>query len=243
MRRIIINLLFLAISTIISVAAAQDVIYLKDGSVIKGSIIEIFPEQTVKIQTSDGLIYVYQMSDVDRITNDDRQTERNEIEPQGDSGDYLKRGFRGIIDFGVCLGIDKFEDYALLTSSFTFGYQLNRLLFVGGGIAPTMAFYDYYDFYIYDNYWTDKKEDRCFVLPIYGALRIDFVNTKVSPFLDTRLGYSVTDDCKGLCAHVGVGCRIFRCSLSLGYTYQKLDHRNWFTDHYDFTGFRAGFEF
>jgi len=37
-----------------------DVVYLKNGSVITGSIIEQIPNETIKIQTRDGSVFVYQ---------------------------------------------------------------------------------------------------------------------------------------------------------------------------------------
>lgn len=46
---------------------AQSVLYLKNGSAIKGEIIELNPEENVKIQTRDGSIFVYSVEDVDHV--------------------------------------------------------------------------------------------------------------------------------------------------------------------------------
>lgn len=48
-------------------AQAQSVLYLKNGSAIKGEIIELNPEENVKIQTRDGSIFVYSVEDVDHV--------------------------------------------------------------------------------------------------------------------------------------------------------------------------------
>lgn len=50
--------------------ALQDVVYLKNGSIIRGVIIEQIPEQSVKIRTADGSVFVYQMSEVEKITKE-----------------------------------------------------------------------------------------------------------------------------------------------------------------------------
>jgi len=50
---------------------AKDVVYLKNGSVIKGEILEQIPNQSVKIQTSDGSIFVYPASEVEKITREE----------------------------------------------------------------------------------------------------------------------------------------------------------------------------
>ena len=62
----IVLLLFCAMSTMIAAAQAnlQDVVYLKNGSVIRGVIIEQVPGISLKIQTADGNIFVYDITDV-----------------------------------------------------------------------------------------------------------------------------------------------------------------------------------
>jgi hypothetical protein len=47
-----------------------DVVYLKNGSIIKGMIMEQIPEKTIKIKTTDGSIFVYKMIDVLKITKE-----------------------------------------------------------------------------------------------------------------------------------------------------------------------------
>ncbi len=54
-----------------SAVELQEVVYLKNGSVIRGVILEMVPEKSVKIQTSDGNIFVYQMSEVQKITKEE----------------------------------------------------------------------------------------------------------------------------------------------------------------------------
>lgn len=238
MKRLFVILVVLLLTTMGAVMMAHDVVYLKNGSIIKGSVVEVIPNGSVKIQTQDGSLFVFDMSEVDRIVNE----EKTQSEEQEDnSEDYLKRGFRGFVDLGIHGGFGDAEDNLLLMSSFTAGYQINRFLFVGAGCSPTLT--------LYDNEYYDEVETG-FILPIYGAIRFDFVNAKVSPFLDSRVGYSVTDDCRGLYTYIGVGCRIKKLSLSAGYTYQQKElsgdyYGYYYDDHLDFgfAGLRIGFEF
>jgi hypothetical protein len=44
-----------------------DIVYLKNGSIIRGVIIELVPGSMIKIRTSDGSIFVYELEDVDKI--------------------------------------------------------------------------------------------------------------------------------------------------------------------------------
>lgn len=145
-------------------------------------------------------------------------------------GYYLDRGFRGIVDFGAHIGFSDAEDNYQISGAFTGGYQINHFLFVGGGIAPTVNIYhidwdhnwydgDWYDDDLYDDLTDDKKTEASVWLPIYAAVRFDFINKKVTPFVDTRLGYFINTkdtDAGGLYFYGGVGARIKRFSVSAG---------------------------
>lgn len=53
--------------------ASVDVVYLKNGSIVRGAIVEMTPGQTVKIRTADGSIFVYQVADVDHMTKEEQR--------------------------------------------------------------------------------------------------------------------------------------------------------------------------
>lgn len=48
----------------------QDVIYLKNGSIIRGTIVEQIPSVSVKIQTKDGNVFVFKMEEIEKITKE-----------------------------------------------------------------------------------------------------------------------------------------------------------------------------
>ena len=48
----------------------QDVVYLKNGSVIRGEIIEMVSGETVKIMTVDGSVFVHDFADVEKFTKE-----------------------------------------------------------------------------------------------------------------------------------------------------------------------------
>ena len=67
-------LLVLAIVSVgigtVSAQSLQEVVYLKNGSVIRGTIIEQVPNESLKIQTSDGSVFAYKMADVEKISKE-----------------------------------------------------------------------------------------------------------------------------------------------------------------------------
>ena len=48
----------------------QEVVYLKNGSVIKGTIIEQVPNESLTIKTADGSTFVWKMSEISKITKE-----------------------------------------------------------------------------------------------------------------------------------------------------------------------------
>lgn len=61
----------------------EDVVYLKNGSVIRGVIIEQVPNASIKIKTQDRNIFVFQLNEVDRIAKEEltRSRQRSFAEP------------------------------------------------------------------------------------------------------------------------------------------------------------------
>jgi hypothetical protein len=78
--------LFILLSApVVAQITQRDVVYLKNGSVIKGAVLEQIPDKTVKIQTSDGSIFVFQMSEVERITKEGAPPPMATTEPVAES--------------------------------------------------------------------------------------------------------------------------------------------------------------
>ena len=55
-----------------SVPVMEDVVYLKDGSIIRGTIIEQIPKESLKIKTADGNVFVYSLDDISKITKEEK---------------------------------------------------------------------------------------------------------------------------------------------------------------------------
>ena len=245
MKKLFLTILLICASAWTGLIHAADVVYLLNGSIIRGTIIEMNKGRDIKIETADGSILVYQMSEVDHIDVDHNSMRTVDDEPQSASN-YLKRGFRGIADVGLHIGMDNVEDNYMFSAAFTAGYQLSRTVMVGGGVAPTLwrepVPLDYY-WYDEDYHHFHREIDRKnhFVLPIYAAVRLDFVNHKISPFVDLRVGCNVIDSHCGIYAYMGAGIRIKRVSLSTGWSYHGYN-TDWYNDM-SYISLRVGFEF
>jgi len=68
MKSLLVALSVIFLTSILFAQEKQEyILHLKNGSIIRGVIIEIKPDSTVKINTRDGNIFVYQMREIEKI--------------------------------------------------------------------------------------------------------------------------------------------------------------------------------
>lgn len=158
--------IFVAISALIATVgiamAASETVYLKNGSVIKGDIIEQVPGQSLKIRTADGSMFVYSIGEIERISN------------ESNAGSNEK-GHRGL-DFGIDAGVDIMNGGASIPVELMLSKRFNRNISLGlgagvniptgGGDAIIPIFLDFKGY-----------------LPLKS--------TKLTPFVDIRGGYAI----------------------------------------------------
>lgn len=189
----------------------QDVVYLKDGSVVKGIIIEQVPNKSIKLQTADGSLFVYQMDAVEKMSKELRMASARRGYNQGAvtafAGKGLTAGYKSYVDFGYAIGAG---DYGMdrLSVSFVNGIQFNPYLYVGMGAAV--------------NYYIRGDDIG---IPIFTNVRGHFSKGVISPFADLRVGYSPLIDAKGFYFSPSFGCRFglserAGLNISVGYEMQ-----------------------
>ena len=125
-------------------------------------------------------------------------------------GNGLKRGFRGIAELGYEVATNKDgENSPILNLSA--GYQLNPYIFLGAGVGL--------------RHYNDNDKNS---VPIFFNFRSDFVNAKINPFVDVKLGFSPSYS-RGF-GSAGMGCRFKigkKCGLSVsaGFEVQDLENK------------------
>jgi len=241
----------LTLLTLLSISAAaqtayEDVVYLKNGSIIHGTIIEQIPNESIKIQTKDRSVFVYKMDEILKLTKEEtalppgrmkgtRQVAtRDNIKKNGftniteitfgksfkpSSTTYTQNGY---IYYDVISHFDEISNGPALGIQTINGYQFSHYLVAGAGIGM----------HLYSN---------LMLVPFFIDLRSNILQQRVSPFVDIQYGYSYTreqifpgttinsnSDDKGgvlLCPSIGVKFFVIpkmALNLSLGYRYQQL---------------------
>ncbi len=229
----------------ISAQSLQDVVYLKNGSIIRGIVIEQVPDGNVKVRTADGSVFVYPMTEVQKIQKEQSRAKSRSNEnytyhydnPYSSNDDLDELygwekapRFRGFIEQNNTIGVGDYADnrFGLLAS---FGCQIIPYLYVGAGTGF--------------DYWSDSD---FYTIPVFAHFRTEFhksIRRNVSPFVDVKVGYSFMNS-HGYYVAPSIGCHFYfghsniGLSAYIGYAMQRLDYDayyyNWYYNYsYSFT--------
>ena len=212
-------------------AQDADHVYLKSGSVIRGKILELEPEDHVKIQDMGGNIWYYKMDEVEKITS-----EPFESEPEKDQASLgFNAGFVNMTSMGFLVGSSHNAQVAPFSLLMVNGYRTSIGLF--GGIGTGIEFFS-------TSY-----------LPLFADLRYDLLGKDVVPYVLAKGGYGFPlsgdysdynasyDYSGGALFGVGIGLKIrtrthFAWDIELLYRYQKTSYKeiyDWNNQEYDYT--------
>lgn len=174
------TLLFFVVLTTLTFAQNnyQDVVYLKNGSIIRGIIIEQIPNKSIKIETADRSVFVFQMDEIERFTKEPVQGRS----PMASQSGGLQKGYRGILETGIQAG---YADYGMdrLKVDYINAYQFNPYISLGFGTG----FRYYFD-------------ADAILMPFTADFRVNFIKFKVTPFIGINAGYAfdVTNGFEGV---------------------------------------------
>ena len=230
-------LLFILLSiTAAAQSDQQDVIYLKNGYIYRGKIVDRTQGLSYKLQLTDTYSVTIADADIDKVTKENKHT------TDGDSTyqvyatyHYPNTGFilQGQIPFGFYnLGISalvgyKFHRFAQIGVSITAEYAASinsRNTALGDGYAPICAYYS-----------GDilKKEFTPFYFAEFGYALSLVPNRKNVNYLPGDSYYEHTSG--GLTGGIGLGCRYhpwygkFSCSWSVNAHFLEASKHDWGT--------------
>ncbi len=160
---------FFAISTLAYAQQnLQDVVYLKNGGIIRGMITEQIPNKTIKIETADRNVFVYQMDEIEKIMKEPGGVFKD-VET---SFEGLKPGYQGFVETGIAFG-----DFTMFKLNIINGYRVNPYFSMGLGVGIRFC-----------------PDFETASIPIFADFRTNLLNKKVTPYLGLAIGYSYSPD-------------------------------------------------
>lgn len=229
----------LFVTSLIAQSETEDVIYLKNGSIIRGKITEQKFGESLKIELLGGSIFVFNEGEIDSIKKENvRKAKLERIRK-----DYYRkdRGYRNITQLGLIYGVNLKNDddpYAYydnnnkddlgLSIHTINGYQLWPYLYVGAGVGI-------------ERFISYKQTFS----PFYVRVSSEFLKRKVTPYVFVDGGYAVMwkqrnndyqsfENKGGAYASAGGGIRIYTRSrtsvlLSAAYRMNMSETKWWYT--------------
>jgi hypothetical protein len=207
------KLLVLALTFLItSSAIAQyvEIIYLKNGSKVKGKIVEFKPNERIKFLTSDGNLWIFQLSEVEKF--DLKKIDEYEYER-----DTLKRRYLQC-DLGFLVGTVANDMKAPLSFLATYNFQVYNSLYFGLGTGLEFFQMTYIPL-VADFRIAPKNRNVSFFIqggftfPMNGKGDIDEVEYKFKRGFLINPGIAYTFAAKNSTAF----------TISIGYRYQETD--------------------
>ncbi|MBK6483486.1 MAG: hypothetical protein IPG01_10215 [Chitinophagaceae bacterium] len=221
------------IATAFAQRGVNDIIYLKNGSILKGMLIEQLPDSIVKIEIAGGSIFVVTMAELDHIVYR-QKTDPSKVKPiKAEAIARKSKGYFNISQMGLLPGSSSNYDYYWYYSApsvgFTVqsihGYRFNPHFLAGAGLALDII---------------DNSIGQLFL-----DGRYEILDKKTTPFIYGDFGYGVPLNKKyedesisisykgGITAGGGVGMRMnFRNEgafiMEVGYKMEK------YSQHYDY---------
>jgi hypothetical protein len=192
----ILGLLLVVSTTLMAQANMEDVVYLKNGTVYKGMVIEQILGESLKVKIAGGSVIALQVSEVYKITKEPAEVVPSAA-PQSDyfgsygyhhyrrdtstTPAYLRpRRFFGTIEFRP--GINNIGLRVVR------GYKFNRFASIGLGLGVDGVYFGKgisWGKGVYDN----KHVNNGLYIPLYLQLSGDFLAKRITPYYYAEAGY------------------------------------------------------
>jgi hypothetical protein len=219
-----ITILLVIMSLQLSAQRVKDALYLKNGSIIYGKLLEI-AENKYKIQTSDGSLMIYPESDVEKLLKETPVYEGRRTEGLGMS-----------LEAGFLLGAQNSEYDAPFSFNFlgTYIVKTKNILGIGSGVeflgVPFIPLFMEYKYIV-----KDRKTSPFFFARGGGLIHLANNNSDYNPYGNEKHDYK-----GGLSATIGTGISWAKEDvepyLSFAYRYCRTSYKlnTYYNGSYDY---------
>jgi hypothetical protein len=166
----LLSLISLCLVCILGVAQGQmeEVVYLKNGTSVRGMIMEYVPNVSIKIKAGKELTE-YKLSEIEKITREKYTSPIKTFVPKS-------KGYYGIVSIGATYFPERGGGSPMGSITVINGYQFFPYLAVGGGVGA------------------DISANNIYNVPIFLDVRSHFLKGKTTPYVALAAGYNATID-------------------------------------------------
>ena len=213
-------ILFMALALQLSAQQTTDVLYLKNGSIIKGKIVEN-SEEKIKIETCCGIILAYLPTEIEKSET------INEPHPG-----YLKsKGYYNFTSMGALLGSNADEKQGIFSVLMEHNYQVNPYFSAGGIVGIEFFNESVAPVGVNAKGFLPINDKTMLFLAVAGGYSIPLEKADVDYYYDYK------DTKGGIFANTEIGIIIPSRSnvnmfMALGYRYNELNYTryDWYYD-------------
>lgn len=201
----------------------EDVVYLQNGSVLRGEILDSIPAGNIRVRILGGSVLVYPMAEVARIAS---EPSNNFVRILAEKHVPKSRGFYHLPQAALLFGENQWGDLNIgFTLQHTSGYRFNRFLGVGLGLGL-------------EQYVNGNSAAPVWSIPLYAEVRGHLLDRSFSPFYSVALGYgqpigsgNAGSSSGGIYFNPAIGLRfpstkLGHVTLDLGLKLQQLNRRD-----------------
>ncbi len=151
----------------------EDVIYLKDGSILRGTLLEEGRDDQLKIELMGGSVFVIHPSEIDSVTLEPAKFIRKSFKENKKllPITFREKGIYHIFDLGFGFGEGRYGEGFNANLSYILEYHVNQYLNTGIGIGI-------------DSYYDGS------LFPLFLDVRGDVVQKKISPYYQASVGWA-----------------------------------------------------
>ena len=236
-------------------SAYEDVVYLKNGSIIRGTIVEQIPNESIKIQ-SDRNLFVFKMDEVLKITKEEvvipaeKKAKRSVAAKAPESIDAEKKKFRKIsgyiniteTSFGFPLGkTETVDDRNGTGPGYIYESRFDKINNTATLGIETINGYQFSHWLILGAGIGMQLYDDLALIPLFLHVQSNLMDSRLSPFIAGEIGNSFIrpqlfvesnwEDKGGFMGSFLLGVKYFvvpsmAINFSLGIRYQEVKIEN-----------------
>ncbi len=214
-------LVFICLINVCNVTAQagyEDVLYLKNRSIIHGMIIEQIPNQSIKIQTRDRNIFVYKMDEIEKITKESSVLNNSSLSKRYvDAVEIKKNPYSGFsVGVEACVGGgtgSQNKNEGLLAAHAVLGYMYKSIFIVGVSTGLNE-----WTKHTTNTYSYSSNSDPFISIDASLSFRVFPIRNRFSPYFVGEAGYSFissntdnsdyTHTTGGVLFNAGIGARV-----------------------------------